>query len=121
MWTLPLLEITDEERTELERRVRAKTSTQRQAQRARVILLAADGVPSRQIAKAVGMHENYVGVCRKRFATERLAGLEGRPRSGRPRTYGHDERLRIVATATSTTPEWASHWSHSLLANYLSD
>ncbi|MCA1704069.1 MAG: IS630 family transposase [Actinobacteria bacterium] len=121
MWTLPPLEIKDEERAELERRVRAKTSTQRQAQRARVILLAADGVPSRQIAKVVCIHENYVGVWRKRFTTERLAGLEDRPRSGRPRKYGHDERLRIVATATSTRPEHASHWSHSLLANVLSD
>jgi transposase len=121
MWTLPPLEITDEERAELERRVRAKTSTQRQAQRAKVILLAADGVPSRRIAKAVGIHENYVGVWRRRFASERLAGLEDRPRSGRPRKYGHDARLRIVATATSSKPQWASHWSHALLANYLSD
>ena len=121
MWTLPPLEISDEERVELERRVRAKTSTQRQAQRARVVLLAAEGVANRRIAEAVGMHENYVGVWRRRFESERLAGLEDRPRSGRPRVYGHDERVRIVATATSTKPEWASHWSHSLLAGALDD
>jgi transposase len=41
--------------------------------------------------------------------------------TGRPRRYGHDERLKIVATATSMKPEWASHWSHALLADVLSD
>ena len=121
MWTLPPVVISDDERAELERRVRAKTSTQRQAQRARAILMAADGVPNRQIGPAVGMDERYVGVWRKRFELERLAGLEDRPRSGRPRVYDHDARVRIVATATSTKPEWASQWSHSLLASYLSD
>jgi len=35
--------------------------------------------------------------------------------------YGHDDRVRIVATATATKPEWASHWSHSLLAGVLGD
>jgi hypothetical protein len=60
-------------------------------------------------------------VRRKRFAAERLAGFEDRLRSGRPRKYGHDDRLRVVATATSTKPEWASHWSHTLLANHLPD
>lgn len=121
MWTLPPLEITDEERAELERRVRAHTTPQRMAKRCPIVLLAADGVPNRQIAPEVGMSENQVGLWRRRFEEQRLKGLEDAPRPGRPRKYGHDERLRIVATATSTKPENASHWSHSLLANVLSD
>lgn len=121
MWTLFALVLTDEERSELERRVRAHTTTQRMARRCRLVLMAADGVANRRIAAAVGMSENQVGVWRRRFETERLAGLEDRARSGRPRKYGHDERLRIVATATSTKPEWASQWSHSLLASTLAD
>jgi transposase len=121
MWTVPLLEITAEERLELERRVRAHTSTQRAAKRARLVLAAADGLPNRQIAALVGISEEYVGVWRRRFTGERLAGLEDRPRSGRPRTYGHDDRLRIVATVTGQRPDVDAQWSHSSLAATLSD
>jgi hypothetical protein len=52
---VPLLEITAGERSELERRVRAHTSTQRMVKRSRIVLLAAEGVPNRQIAAAVRM------------------------------------------------------------------
>ena len=87
MWTVPVLEISDEERGELERWVRAHTSSQRTVKRARVVLLAAEGVSNRQIAEMVGLNEHPVGVWRQRFETERLAGLEDRPRSGRPRLW----------------------------------
>ena len=116
MWVLMPLEITEDERVELERRVRAHTTPQRMVRRCRVVLLAAGAVPNRRIAPEVGMSENQVGVWRRRFEADRLAGLEDRPRPGRPRLYGHDERVRIVATATSTKPEFASQWSHALLA-----
>jgi transposase len=121
MWTLVPLEITAAERCELERRVRAYTTAQRMVRRCQVVLLAAEGLANRRIAPEVGLNENQVGVWRRRFEAERLAGLEDRQRSGRPRIYGHDERLRIVAAATSEKPEFDSQWSHRLLADYLSD
>lgn len=121
MWTLAALDISATERRELERRVRAHTTSQRMVRRCQVILMAADGVPSRRIAPAVGLNENQVGVWRRRFDTERLAGLEDRKRSGRPRVYGHDERLKVVAAATSAKPEFDSQWSHRLLADYLGE
>src|SRR5262245_33583397 len=105
MFAVPALAITDAERAELQRRVRAHTTTQRALKRARVVLACADGVPLRQIASDVGMDQHQVGVWRHRFEAERLAGLEDRPRSGRPRTYGHDERLKIIETVTARAPE----------------
>jgi transposase-like protein len=92
MPTIPPLVITDEERAELQRRVRAHTTPQRAAKRARVVLLAADGVANRQIAPLIGMHQHTVSQWRHRFEAERLAGLEDRPRPGRPLIYGHDTR-----------------------------
>src|SRR5262245_15628298 len=121
MPTIPPLVITDAERAELERRVRAYTTPQRAAKRARVVLLAADGVPNRQIAPAVGMDQHTVAQWRRRFAAERLAGLEDRKRSGRPLVYDHDQRLRIVATVTQQPPDPARHWSHAQLAKELAD
>jgi len=121
MWSVPPLEISDEERCELQRRVRAHTSTQRMVKRSRIVLMAAEGAPNRQIAAAVGMSEEYVGVWRRRFEHERFAGLEDRPRPGRPRVYGHDDRLKIIETVTATTPEVESQWSHRLIAESLHD
>jgi transposase len=85
------------------------------------VLLAAEGVPNRQIAPMVGMNEHTVAQWRRRFAAEGLAGLQDRQRPGRPLVYDHDQRLRIVATVTQQPPHPASHWSHSQLAKALAD
>jgi transposase len=121
MRTVPPLELTAAERAELERRVRAHTSPQRMVRRARVVLLAADGMANRRIAAEVGMGEHHVGRWRRRFAERRLAGLQDAPRAGRPRVYGHHERLRLVAKVTQEPPDPASHWSHAQLARSLAD
>src|SRR5678815_4617074 len=95
---------------------------QRAAKRARVVLLAAEGVPNRQIATLVGMNQHTVSHWRHRFEAERLAGLKDRPRPGRPLVYGHDQRLRILATvtqqpptrpATGAIPSWPRRWPTS--------
>jgi transposase len=82
---VPALRITNEERRELERRAQGEHVTRRVAQRARIVLLAADGVPNRQIAMLVGLNQNQVGMWRKRYAAHGMAGLADLPRPGRPR------------------------------------
>lgn len=85
MRTVPALSITGEERAELERRAQGDGRSRRKVQRAQIVLLAAEGVPNRQIARVVGLNQNQVGMWRKRFAAAGLAGLDDRPRPGRPR------------------------------------
>jgi transposase len=118
---LPALVITDAERAELERRSRAHTTSQQALRRARIILLAADGVPNRQIATQVGIGPDAVATWRRRFASERLKGLQDRRRPGRPRVYDHDVRLKIVATVTTEQPSIDSHWSARLVAKHLAE
>ena len=65
-------------RRELERRAQGEHVSRRVAQRARIVLLAADGVPNRQIATLVGLNQNQVGMWRKRYAAHRDVG-PGRP------------------------------------------
>jgi transposase len=55
--------------------------------RAQMILLAAQGLPNDQIAVRLNTRREVVSQWRKRFVLERLAGLEERPRPGRPRTF----------------------------------
>ena len=111
------------EEAELRRRVAAATTPQRDAKRAQIILLAAAGVPSAQICQRVGMHESNIAKWRRQFITDRLDGLVDQPRSGRPRVYGHDERLKIAAKACEAVPAECPvpTWTYATLADALAD
>jgi DNA-binding CsgD family transcriptional regulator len=88
MRMVPPLRITGDERRELERRARSNQVSRRAAQRAQIVLLAAEGVANREIARLVGLNQNQVGMWRKRYAALGMIGLEDRPRPGRPRRTG---------------------------------
>jgi CRP-like cAMP-binding protein len=77
--------LSEDERQELESRVKRYTLPHYQILRARMILLAADGLSNEEIARQLGTRRESVSFWRKRFFGERLGGLEERPRTGRPR------------------------------------
>ena len=87
--------LSDEEREELQRRAAKYTLPYFVVLRAKMILLAASGKGNDEIAAALNSRREVVCLWRKRFFEERMAGLEERPRSGRPGSFspsGH--RLR---------------------------
>ncbi|MGH9205947.1 MAG: IS630 family transposase [Acidimicrobiales bacterium] len=86
------------------------------AQRARLVLLAADGGSNRYIGETVGMHYNQVGVWRNRYVEFGLAGLEDEERTGRPPVYDHDDVLLLVKLVTEDPPEGATRWTMEALA-----
>ena len=96
--------------------MRASTSEQRLVTRARVALLADEGMGNEEIAERVGLSPHKVGTWRRRIAEEGVAGLGDRPRSGGPRRYGHDQRLEVFKTACSPPPEGETSWSVRSLA-----
>ena len=79
--------LTRQERAELEARVRQYSLPYRDVVRARIILLAADGVPVDGIALRTDTRREVVWKWRKRFLEEGLQGLEERPRRGRPGVF----------------------------------
>jgi transposase len=106
------------DREELTRWTRSSSIRAGLAQRARIVLLAADGVSNTAIAVRLGVSRPTVIGWRDRYAARGLAGLEDEPRSGRPRTIDH----RRIVTATLTPPpkKYAvTHWSTRLLARHL--
>lgn len=111
----------DKDRVALEALVDAHRTPQRMARRARIILLCADGWSIRQIGFEVGMNEHRVGVWRKRFLGDGLAGLDEKPRPGRPRRIDHDDRVAIAAAATSERDDNdpIAAWTHRDLADKL--
>ncbi|WP_336621854.1 IS630 family transposase, partial [Nocardioides abyssi] len=88
------------------------------AKRARMILLAADGVGNREIAQRVGASPTTVIQWRARYEERGLSGLEDRERSGRPRSLDH---RAIVAETLKPPPKklGVTHWSSRLLAERL--
>jgi transposase len=88
-----------EQRAALQRRVRAGTSPQREARRARIILAAEVGGSARAVAREVGVHPRTVERWRTRFRRHGVAGLQDQPRPGRPPKFGPVTRLELIALA----------------------
>src|SRR3954465_15676879 len=87
------------------------------AQRARIVLLAADGVSNTAIADRVGVSRPTVIDWRDRYGEHGIAGWDDEQRSGRPRTIDH----RVVVSATLKKPPkkyGVTHWSSRLLARH---
>jgi len=111
--------LSDADRSVLEERARAYTAPFAVVVRAKIVLLAADGVANAAIAARLGVDVDVVCRWRKRFCTEGLAGLKDRKRSGRPRSFP----ARVVAEvkAMACAPPGAravplSRWSSAELA-----
>jgi len=81
------IELTDEQREHLEKTVRRRTAPQRAVMRARIVLLAAEGVSNHAIGLRLGCSRYTAYLWRKRFFEEGLDGLADRPRPGRPRSF----------------------------------
>jgi hypothetical protein len=79
--------LTPSERLELSRRAAKYTLPYFQVVRAKIILHAAEGFANDEIARRLDTRREVVSLWRKRFFTERLAGLEELPRPGRPRSF----------------------------------
>jgi transposase len=108
--------LSSEERKVLEAWAASRTEPYRRVQRARALLLAAEGETSTAIAQEVDLTRRMVSQWRQRFAESGLDGLVDQPRSGRPRIYTNDARLRVVETACGETPAGETHWSVRNLA-----
>lgn len=81
------IRLSGEERRILEVRARKYTLPYFEVLRARMILMAAQGLRNDEIASALSIGRDVVSLWRKRFYHERLPGLDERPRPGRPRGF----------------------------------
>lgn len=116
----PALVISPEQREVLETWTRSRILPHRMVQRARLVLMAADGIANEVIAARLGISKDKVIRWRRRFATDGVDGLEEAQGRGRRPTYGRDFVEKVVSTTLRPPPDGSTHWSTRSLAGHLS-
>jgi transposase len=111
-----VIELSDDERAQLEAWSRRRTSAQALALRSRIVLLAAEGLKNTEIGGRLGIKRSTAATWRTRFAQQRLEGLLDEPRPGRPRTVTDEKVEEVVVKTLETTPNDATHWSTRSMA-----
>ena len=110
--------VSEADRHELERLHRAPSTPAGLSRRARAVLLMAQGMSGVDIAERVGYTVVQVSRLRRRFADQGIAGLQDRPRSGRPPTITARKRAQIVALTLKPPAAGLTHWSTRDLARH---
>lgn len=105
----------------LEHIVRSPSSEHRLVERARIVLLAAAGQPTRAIAAALGTWPGRVSRWRIRYAARGLEGLKDAPRPGAKPVYGAATERRVLALLDRPPPQGYARWTGPLLAAALGD
>ena len=109
MRVAPTISLTDEQERELSRLARSKRTSVRLAQRAQIVLLAAQGLQNKEIAQELGIGRIQVARWRERYVESGLEGIErDLPRGAPPVKV---DVAKLVELTTQSSPEAATHWS----------
>jgi transposase len=121
---IKLKKLTAGEQTAIDKLSRSRTAPTRAVERARIILLASTGTRVPAIAQALEVTEITVRTWLKRFNDAGLAGLQDRPRSGRPVTYPPEQVSEVIATALTDPQQLGqpfASWTLDRLQTYLNE
>lgn len=111
------ISVSDGERAELERLIRARNTAQKVVLRARVVLLTADGVATSEIVGQLKTTYPTVSRWRRRYAEDGVDGLrKDAPRPGRKRRISEEQTREVIARTLHGTPVNGTHWSTRTMA-----
>ena len=110
------IDLSPEQEADLRALLRAGSTPQQMAVRARIVLRAAQGASSTQIAGELGTTTQTVGLWRGRFARQGLNGLADAARAGRPRRVDEAAVGRVLAMTLERPPGGESRWSVRAMA-----
>ena len=117
MRVAPVISLTDEQQRELSRLARSKRTSVRLAQRAQIVLLAAQGLHNTDIAERLSLGRVQVARWRERYLAGGVQGIErDLPRGAPPVKV---DVAKLVELTTQTTPQAATHWSTRKMAAQL--
>ena len=111
------ISLTEQQRQQLEGHARGRSVAVRLALRAKMILLAAEGLENWQIAEQVGVGRDTVALWRQRFTVSGIAGIvKDAPRRGRKAKLSEHKVQEIVRKTTQDKPAHTTHWSTRTMA-----
>jgi transposase len=113
------LEVTSEEREELERWAQSRALPAGDVFRARLILSLADGLSYREIERTLGASAPTVSKWKGRFEQSGMAGLQALHKGSQPRTVTPAVQARIIQRAQQKPSDGSTHWSCRKLATAL--
>ena len=96
---------------QLESMVRSHSLAQGLVRRARIVLLAADGMTNTDIAQQLGLSKPTVGKWRQRFIKQGLMGLYDELRPGAPRSIDDERIAELIRTTLKSKPKDGTHWT----------
>jgi putative transposase len=105
------LTVAPEEREQIESFAGSRTLPHALVQRAKIVLMSADGLANAAIAKRLALTQQTVGKWRRRYLAEGIQGLYGEVRPGRPRSISDDRVATVVRRTLQAKPEADTHWS----------
>jgi len=86
--------------------------------RARIVLMAAEGLTNQAIAEKVGLSKPMVGKWRQHYLQHGLAGLHDEMRPGRPRSVSDEEVAELIYKTLQSKPKGATHWTVRSMAEH---
>jgi len=107
----PSIKLSPEVKCQLETMVRSPSTPQALAVRAKIALLAAEGMYNQEIARKLGVCRPAVGTWRKRFAQQGLVGLYDNPRAGAPVSISDQQVATLIRKTLKSKPVQGTHWS----------
>jgi len=84
--------------------------------RAKIVLMAAEGMNNKTIAQKIGLSDVSVGMWRKRFLTQGLPGLYDEMRPGGPRSISDEQIAQLIRKTLKTKPKNGTHWTCRTIA-----
>ena len=112
-----LVDLSQQERQDLQQLLRSGKHASRKLTRARILLQAAEGDTDQQIACTLKIGRVTVERTRQRFVEAGLAALNEKPRPGKKPKLSAKAEARLIAEACSQAPEGRAHWTMQLLAD----
>jgi len=116
-----VIQLSEDEQNTLETWVRRGSTEQRMVQQACMVLEAAAGKTTKEVAALLQVRPATVSKWRTRFARDRLGGLADAFRPGKPATYNGVTERRILAQLDEPPPEGSTTWTGRLVAQALGD
>lgn len=112
-----IIKCSKEEKLQLEKWAKGAKIEKRLHERAKIILLALEGVTNLEIAKDLQISRFTVGKWRSRFASKGISGLFDEARSGKPKKYDDNLRNKILKTLEKSPPKGHASWDGKTLSS----